>query len=42
MLESLSYLHDIIYHTDLLRERLFHLYGWAGAGREAEDFPQKS
>ena len=41
MLESLSYLHDIIYHTDLLRERLFHLYGWAGGGEGGGRFPTK-
>ena len=36
VLESLSYLHYIIYHSELLRERLFHFYGcveWGGGGR---------
>ena len=36
VLESLHHLHDIIYHTELLRERLFNFYGcveWGGGGR---------
>ena len=31
VLESLSYLHDI-FHTELLRERLFHFDGGGGGG----------
>ena len=36
--KSLSYIHEIIYHTEIIRVRLFHFYGWVwGGGGEEED-----